>query len=110
MPNGAPSIVPAPKSGCRWFCRPMLATYAVDRACTGSRLTSACHTLSPGKIVHAADRGVGFVLGAGAAVVGGSTGGDTVAGGVLAARFCFGSPPQPASTAATATSTIIRRP
>src|SRR3954469_25548776 len=42
-----------PKSGCsRMLPAFMLAIHAPLRACTGSPLTSACHTLSAGKIEH----------------------------------------------------------
>src|ERR1700754_3852172 len=52
MPNGAPSMEPEPKSG--WACAvaPMLATHAPESRLTGSLDTSACQTLSAGKIVQ----------------------------------------------------------
>src|SRR5215510_2019917 len=60
MPNGAPSYVPAPKSGCTWPLVPMLATYLPEAASTGSRETSACQTLSAGKMVQALAAAVGL--------------------------------------------------
>src|SRR6185369_8519934 len=55
MPIGAPSQVPDPKSACTLADFPMLATYADDLLCTGSRETSACQTLSAGRIAHEPD-------------------------------------------------------
>src|SRR5689334_20436611 len=50
MPIGPPSQVPEPKSACTAADAPMLATRVAELASTGSRDTSACHTLSAGKI------------------------------------------------------------
>src|SRR5512138_1611990 len=48
MPNGAPSMVPEPKSGWACLSAPTLPTHCADRGCTGSLDTSARYTLSAG--------------------------------------------------------------
>src|SRR5262245_53545103 len=50
MPIGPPSQVPEPKSACTAEPLPMLATSLAESPRTGSLETSACHTLSAGKI------------------------------------------------------------
>ncbi|GIH17879.1 hypothetical protein Raf01_60510 [Rugosimonospora africana] len=54
IPIGPPSQVPDPKSACTAALAPMLATSVEEFEATGSLETSACHTLSAGKIEHAA--------------------------------------------------------
>src|SRR3954451_3473649 len=56
MPNGAPSTRPEPKSGCTCPLAPMLPTHDAEEPDTGSVDTSACQTLSGGRIEQAAAR------------------------------------------------------
>src|SRR3954463_14922581 len=81
MPMGPPSQLPAPKSALSPVVAPMLRTYAALAAWTGSRVTSACHTLLGGRSGQPrsevpAGGGGWLALGLGAAEA------DALAGGV----------------------------
>jgi hypothetical protein len=52
MPIGAPSHMPAPKSGCMCRVVPIVETQAAELAATGSPSTRAFQMLSTGKIEH----------------------------------------------------------